>query len=42
MYNVGDWVWLIGSVGGGVLYFALSVRILDHGGSGGRSRAGQL
>lgn len=28
MYNVGDWGWLIGAVGGGVLYYALSVRSL--------------
>jgi nucleobase:cation symporter-1, NCS1 family len=26
MYNVGDWGWLIGAVGGGVIYYALSVR----------------
>ena len=26
MYNLGDWGWLIGAVGGGVIYYALSVR----------------
>lgn len=26
MYNVGDWGWAIGAIGGGVLYYALSVR----------------
>lgn len=28
MYNVGDWGWLIGAVGGGVLYYVMSVRTL--------------
>ena len=28
MYNLGDWGWLIGAVGGGAIYYAMSVRSL--------------